>query len=734
MLARCVITTLTACLMANAVGCTSLPDMGAMSAFSFVGNADQQTIQSFSDALEAKNPSQMKSSLTPEFYARVFPNSKSMDDLALLQVPTGEIKIISTDEVSDSEKDVKVEVGESKRKMLCKMTSRKGSNSWKIDEVYLSQRQNGQFVTKSITEQMQLLTSIRDFTDIWSSGDREKILASIDPNLRTVLEPLPPVFMARLNKQLIGSTTSSSTSRPTAEINRDNALVTFNQPDGKLIVSMRYEDGNWIVNDLSKETRDKSNKIDSLEKRAMVINRSLAFLKTFEIGDKKQLAELTTPSFYKKTIAPSNPNFVTLPSGFEPDAKYEINEIDEHADFILELPSQIVRLKLNINSNDKDASGYAVDDVTIYDMALAQEKKLGALLTATSVVNLYHDAYNQSNMAMLRNLSTSDFNQQVWNRLTPETFRLIPARELQVGEPEIVGSDFRGRLTEVTVKQGDQELVYLLRERADQWLVDDIQAKNGDQLSSMKERLALLTPIYEYAFALNSNNLGRLRSVCSEDFRRRVWLQAENIPYIQADIVDLITQPVVDYKTERYEALVSLGTPQKGAQVHLTMENGLYQINDAMLPTTSGTPVAMKQAMRMQLAYGNSTSQQIATVSGFSEMSENPVPTTPIKLDRPSTGFEGMTAQRPAMPMIGSNGSPMGSTSQQVFHAVYKDQEDDNLLTTPLNVLPAGHQVEPQPFKRDRSAPGQIQHPTAKPMPMSPATEPLLQSIPVNYR
>lgn len=728
MLARCQLFTVAACLLGSAVGCSSLPEMAtSMSSMSFIKNEDQETIQAFSDALAAKNPAQIKTTTTPGFHARVFPHAQSMDDLALLKIPTGEIKVLETEDVNDTEKDVKVEVGESKRKMLCKMTTGNKGRSWKIEEVYLSQRQNGQYVTKSISEQMQLLTSIRDFTDTWSSGDRERILTSVDPELRSVLEPLPPMFMARLNKQLIGSTTSASPSRPAAEINRDNAIVTFTQSDGKLMVSMHRDAGKWIVDDLSKESRERNDKIDSLKKRAMVINRSLAFLKSFGDGDKGQLAELTTPSYFKKTIAPSNPTFVQLPSGFEPDAKYEINEIDQHADFILELPTQIVRLKLNVTTNAEDASGYAIDDVTIYDMALAQEKKLGALLTATSVVNLYHDAYHETNMAMLRNLSTSELNQQVWNRLTLETFRLLPADELRQGAPEILSSDFRGRLTEVTVKQGSQELIYLLRERADQWLVDDIQVKKGEQIESMKERLAVLAPIYEFAYALNHNNMNRLRNISSEDFRRRVWLQADGVPYIQADIVNQITQPLTDYKTDRYEALVSLGTPQNGAQIHLMMENGLYQINDAMLPSPSGVPLAMKQAMRMQLAYGDSTSQQIATVSGFSEMPDNSKSSLPQAAPSSHRPSSTMTAARPSV----SLGNEVDNAApQQVFHAVYSEQPDSNLLATPLGVMPSVHQ-EPQAYKRART-PAQIDHPDAKPL--STSLEPLSQPVPMNFR
>jgi len=725
MLARCLSTLLIASLLTHAVGCAAFPDMASM-AMGFNGKEDEIMINTFCEGLAAKDVAKIKGTMTPALATHAFPHPQSMDDLALLKLPTGEVKVTKTEEVSETEKNITVEVGESKRKMMCKLTSNKRGDYWRIDEVYLSQRQNGQYVTKSVSEQMRLLTAIRDFTDTWSSGDRERILASVDPELRTALEPLPPMFMARLNKQLIGSTTSASSSRPSAEINRHNAVVTFTQPDGKLMVSMKEENEKWVVEDLQKDSRNNGQKIDSLRKRAMVINRSLAFLKNFGEADKKELAGLTTPSFYKNTIAPSNPAFVKLPNGFEPDARFEISEIDQHADFILEMPTQIVRLKLKVQTNAEDASGYYVDDATIYDMQLAQEKKLSALLTATSVVNLYHDAYHESNMALLRNLSTSELNQQVWNRMTLETFQMVPAQELREGQPEIISSDFRGRLTEVTVRQGNHELIYLLRERTDQWLVDDIQIKSGDKLESMKERLAVLTPIYEFAYAMHSNNINRVRNISSEDFRRRVWLQADSVPFIQSDIVGQITQPLVDFKTDRSGALVSLGTPQNGAQIHLTMENGVYQINDAMLPTNTGTPVAMKQAMRMQLAYGNSTSQQIATVSN--EVPSNTL--SPLPGMRAQQGKETANAPRPVS-SGGFNGANADG-SQQVFHAVYQDQEEPSLLATPLGVMPAGGHSEPKAFKRNQE-PAQIQHPGARPMVASPL-EALSQPVPMNYK
>ncbi len=200
-----------------------------------------------------------------------------------------------------------------------------------------------------------------------------------------------------------------------------------------------------------------------------------------------------------------------------------------------------------------------------------------------------------------------------------------------------------------------------------------------------------------------------MKRVCSEDFRRRVWMQADSIPSIETNIVNQITQQLSGYRIERSEALVDLGPSSQNARVHLTLEDGLYRVHDAVMPGPTGQPLAMKQAMRMQLAYGSSTSKEISLASGWNEM--------PPKQTIQQTANKSEPKLFSSVPVQQEPGES-GMIDQNVFHAVYENRDsafDD-----------VGSMDDPQAFKRSR-VPGY-----AQPMPVE--EEPLLQPVPMNFK
>src|SRR5690606_16859818 len=123
--------------------------------------------------------------------------AESLDDLKILNLPKGKVSVASIEDVSPSEKKVTVEVGETKKQVLYKLTRKPGSRKWLVDDIYLKQRKAGEdkTITKSVTETMDLLLTVREFLDSWETGDREDVLSVTTPELQELLAALSPVHL-----------------------------------------------------------------------------------------------------------------------------------------------------------------------------------------------------------------------------------------------------------------------------------------------------------------------------------------------------------------------------------------------------------------------------------------------------------------------------------------------------------------------------------------------------------
>jgi hypothetical protein len=145
---------------------------------------------------------------------------------------------------------------------------------------------------------------------------------------------------------------------------------------------------------------------------------------------------------------------------------------------------------------------YLVDDVTIYDLNSAQDKRLSSLFTAHATMESFSAALAQRDVEALKKNSTHDFNQRVWARLTAAHFDGLPMVRLAAVKPTILQTRFKGALTEILMEQGETPMTYVLRDEGGRMLVDDVLTPAIDWPESMKASVEVLISILNFRSAL----------------------------------------------------------------------------------------------------------------------------------------------------------------------------------------------------------------------------------------
>jgi hypothetical protein len=585
---------------------------------------EQAAIEKFQEGMVAKNLDELKGVSSPKFTKRALRHTEAGEDLAFLRIPNGETKVTNIEQVNLGKKRVTVEITDEKdrqTKVLYELVRGKDKKEWLVNDVYLRQKKDGVEIAKSVTEQMDLLLSVREFMQNWGTGERDAILASVGPEMRKLLDEMPPAYLARMSNQVSTAFNSSSVFKPIATIEGEYANVKMPMRNGdmNIVLSNDKKDG-WVVQDFSLENKDNKKQVNSFKQMARVINSAGIFLESYEVADLKKLEGITTTQFFNGSLSPSDLTMVSLPTVLDGLTAPEIKIEENRAHFSIQTREGIVQLSM-IQKDRSDAKAlYIVDNVTIYDTASDQRKSLSSLLTSRSMALLVCTNMQNRELPMLKQLSTRDLNEQVWERLHSDTMRILPIDNYVSDEkPEIISTSYQGALTEITVRHGSQPVVYVFREFRGDLQLDDVKVPHNEQPDeSFKAEMAGLVPLYEFIAALDKGDLQELQNYSSFDFNRRIWTQTKEIPQIGADTVAHLMAPVSRVDRNQNELLYTLGKDQFGARVHLIKENGSYRINDAvLLGSGAQSNVALKQAMRQQITFAQKLpASNIQTVSG----------------------------------------------------------------------------------------------------------------------
>ncbi len=569
---------------------------------------EKRTIAQFADALEDNNLDKLKLQTSTNFAEKALRRDDALDDFKVLHLPDGKISIEKVEDISEHEKRVTVEVGEKKRRLQYRLVRNEKSGKWVVDDITVKQQRNDVTAAKSVTEQMNLLLSVRDFLSAWKSGKREEILFVVTPELKAPLERLPEKYLSNLTKRVVDGGTADTKKTPNAQLDAEVAVVQLSRFSGEVTLTLKLVDGSWKVSDLAVESRKDGKHIASLAKMATVMKLSLDFLDAYAAADREALAKVCTPKLYNKSLAHADLKAIKLPDAKTVSEKYEVTLDRGSTDFVIEAEKEVIRISFERHdSEDADhPTKYLVEEVTIYELDGTQNKRISSAFTAQAIVQIFGEALARRNLSMLKKISTGNFNERVWQHLDDASLQDMPLKEFQPAPMNIVETSFQGAATEITVDQGVHRMTYVLRDRLGDVRVDDVLVGIPGRPFSLKETLETVLPLARYIQGVRAGELGKLQRISSADFNRLVWTQIDRVPPICELAVKHMQAAVTTVERGEDNALVVLGDDRSGARVLLTKEHGQFVIDEIQLVAGAqpNERVKLKESIRFQMAEG----------------------------------------------------------------------------------------------------------------------------------
>ena len=566
---------------------------------------ETRAIEKFMAALDDGDVHDLRLQTTTNFEEKALRLDDSVSDLRQLKLPEGDLEIVSVDETSDHEKQVTVAVGPRHRRLKYRLKRDPEKRKWVVDDIYMKQTRRGMTSAKSVTEQMDLLLSVREFVMVWEEGYRGDVLAMATPEFAQILGELPPTFLEKMTKDAVGKRVK--TSQPNAQMDDDAAVVQLPRVGGQLALAFRRVGRKWKVADVRVESRSEQERIESVRELAKIINSTITFLDAYAASDKQSLLSLCTESFYRGSLEPSDLSRVRLPDSYLRPQQYDIEIHGERAYFKIEGETEWVTIGL-IQGKSKDEeqpTSYRIEDVTIYDMQNGQQKKLSALFTAHAMLRIFNEALAAGDLEKLRFCSSPDFNQKIWNNVDRKMLARMPISEIERANPKVLTTVFQGSVTEVTVMQGSRALTYVLIDRNGQLRVDDVLLPVQDRPNSLKQTLELTLPIVYFSRGIETDKVDLVRYASSNDFNRLVWRQLASVPEITSGVPGFAALPIRAIRTSGSKTVIDLGSGTTQARVTVRKEGQRYTVDDFVVTTGASSlaaPASLRIALRKHLA------------------------------------------------------------------------------------------------------------------------------------
>lgn len=573
---------------------------------------ENRAITAFANSLKAEDLERLKETTSEDFNKRALRTATALQDLKILNLPDGKTLIVEVEDLSKDKKRVTVQVGDTKKEVFYEL-ARDESGKWVVDDIYLKQKKKGIEAYKSVTEQMDLLLTVRELLDAWSEGDRDQVLAVTTPKFKAALEGLPPSYLAHVTRHVIGKARSKEF-KPSASLNEKVAYVRLPRSTGENNIKLELRKGKWQVADIAVVSKDEEEKLPSVLNLALAVNRCVGFLAAYQAEERTKLAELCTSDFFDGSLSFADLKQVKLPEPQLPEHELQARLRGSRADFTLRSESEFVQIDMQqLPATLPDAPPvYVVSDVTIYEIASKEEKRLSALFTAQGMLEVFIDALSHRQLEEIRHCSTQDFSTRVWSKLNDATVSSMPLEDFESKDIEYISASFHGALTKIDVRQGGHPFTYLLREEHGRFMVDDMHWQMTGAPASVKSTLEVLIPIADFASGIT---LGRdpkqqapalelIRNNSSNDFNRMVWSQLKFVPNSGMSADRFLETQLRSMAISDTDVVVLMGDQQYGAKVTLRREYERYIVDDVMLiagPDESQR-LALKQILRTQLA------------------------------------------------------------------------------------------------------------------------------------
>ncbi|MFN8711126.1 MAG: hypothetical protein ACK50J_31015, partial [Planctomyces sp.] len=244
---------------------------------------EYRVVNHFTDAMEEENEAALRNATSARFHEKALRSKTAFRDLEILNLPKEDLEVVEIEKSDDKTRQVVVK-NESGTKYQFHLIRDQDRRRWVVDDVVFRQQKKGTRVSKSTTEVMDLLLTLREFLETWKAQDREQMLAVCTDDLRKQLETLPEPWLKRLVERITSEYESEMARRPDAQLNENDAHIKLPAKNGFLVVKMVQRDHEWLVSDAELHNRKIENHPGSIRRQAVAMNAVTAFLKSY--GDK----------------------------------------------------------------------------------------------------------------------------------------------------------------------------------------------------------------------------------------------------------------------------------------------------------------------------------------------------------------------------------------------------------------------------------------------------------------
>lgn len=577
-----------------------------MGMLSGCASSELRIVEAFEAGLAKKDIAAVREATSADFESKALSHGEPWHGLEQMEFPDGKTRVLKVEEARDDQgheiKKVTVEVG--KQKVVYRLKKETPSQKWVIDDVFLNHRQLDQ--DKSVATQLHVQVSAVETVNVWRQGDRGRILATATNDLKQTLSELPTERLPMLASQLI-SDIPPGTNAKGLEIIEDQATARFSKSKGDLVLQLRRQNGQWMLEDLRVDSRE-GESISSVRRLAAASTSAIAFYSAYQSSDKRSLQRLCTQDFFNSTIKVADLTQLRLPLPVAGNNDFKTSLEGPAAEVTVIGNNQTVKISLSGNGEEspKVIPRYQVREVTVYDLKTRQDMRLSTVFNGRAVMQIYSEALQKRDLATLKSLSTADFCRRVWDRTSPDTLLLLPLDEIEEAEPQLESSVYRSAVTRLTVIQGSTPLAFVLRDVAGKTLVDDVEIPSTDRNMTLKTRLELMLPIVEFAEGFRRPSLELLRANSSKSFSRSVWNQVKKIPRLDASPDQFLSAPLSRIVQNPEGAIVSFGDENYGAKVSLKRDGDQFVIEDMTLIAGPAPRqrVQLLQVLRTRIANG----------------------------------------------------------------------------------------------------------------------------------
>ena len=706
------------------IGCGAVPK--------FRNLAEQRAVRRFGEALAAEDRALLADATTPKFSGSALAHDEAMDDLRLLRLPKGEIEVVA---VTDVPEDVWADPAKPESLVIVKTPApvrqarfrlvREEPGRWLVDDVLSKQQRRGVKAILSVTEQLELLAAVRNFTDVWGSGTHEQRLAVVTPELREDLSALPPARLAELAGWVVDAD-RVKTLRPEAQMEDGSAAVRFAGRGYTLLVQLKKtpgadgggHGGAWLVKDAAAENRDGGPTIPSLERACVAMRGLSTFLDAYAAGDKDALKAVTAPRLYTGSLADADLAAVPLPTSADLGENSTFRLDGDTAEVVFTLPPPtpetpagavtVVLTDPHRNDPERRTGAFLVDEITLRG-GDGEQKLLSTVFTARAAVREFAAAAAAGDVEGLKLASTRDFAGRVWDVADPADLAGLPLADA-AATGAVFAERYAGPVTEITLDTAAGPRTFVLRKENGGAKVDDVLAPAFDRPESLKQVCELILPARAYARTLEAGDLAGLHRTSTRAFNNYVWHQLRTVPPAAKTVAAYLRKPLtLAEEMPRGEGAtceLRFGSPADGATVTLVREGGVLAIGDVVLANgvRPEQRVAMKQALRTLISEGN---ERVAT---------SLLPTPPDLLNDPAPAPFRDAAVAPAAftapaALNGSAGEPVsvGATLHRaVRHAAFETPAEAPAApaTAPADVPPPFCKHFPAPAGAAAPVPG----------------------------